>query len=108
MKDGLTTAQRDAIRRVLAQFPQVERAVLFGSRAMGTWSPASDIDLALFGELLTLEDEARIAARLEDIGLPVTVDLLRHSTIQSEELRAHVATYGSSFYDRPHLDISTA
>jgi len=99
MNDGLTASQRQAICEVLAGFAQVERAVLFGSRAMGTWSPASDIDLALFGDLLTLEDEARIAARIEDIGLPVTVDLLRHATIQSEALREHVARHGESFYE---------
>jgi predicted nucleotidyltransferase len=68
MRDGLTTSQRNAIREVLASFPRVERAGLFGSRALGASSPASDIDLALFGDSPTLEDEARIAARLEDLG----------------------------------------
>jgi uncharacterized protein len=98
MSDGLTTAQRNAIREVLASFPRVERAVLFGSRALGTSSPASDIDLALFGDSLTLEDEARLAARFEDIGLPVAVDLLRHATIQSGPLREHIARHGTDFF----------
>ncbi len=99
MNDGLTTFQRECIREVLAEFPQVERAVLFGSRAMGTWSPASDVDLALFGDALTLEDEMRIAARMEDLGLPVNVDLVRHATIQRERLQEHIARHGKPFYD---------
>ncbi|MBT8778490.1 nucleotidyltransferase domain-containing protein [Akkermansia muciniphila] len=39
---------RSGIREVLSQAPQVRKAVLFGSRALGTWKPASDIDLALW------------------------------------------------------------
>ena len=41
MNDGLSAIQREAICQVLADFPQVERAGLFVSRAMATWSPAS-------------------------------------------------------------------
>jgi len=32
---------------ILTANPRVERVVLFGSRAMGTHTPESDIDLAL-------------------------------------------------------------
>ena len=43
-------------RAVFARYPQISRAVLFGSRAMGTHKPGSDIDIALFGkEELTLD-----------------------------------------------------
>lgn len=100
MKDGLTTFQREAIREVLAEFPQVERAVLFGSRTMGTWSPASDVDLVLFGGTLTLEDEVRIAARMEDLGLPLTVNLVRYAAVQSVEDGEHTAGCGLTFYRR--------
>ena len=35
------------IRAVLAEFPQVEKAVLYGSRAKGDYKNSSDIDLTL-------------------------------------------------------------
>lgn len=46
LSDGLTAKVRSGIREVFSQIPQIRKAVLFGSRAMGTWRPASDIDLA--------------------------------------------------------------
>lgn len=46
--DGLTARVRSGIREVLSQSPQIRKAVLFGSRALGTWEPASDIDLVLW------------------------------------------------------------
>ena len=54
LNDGLTAKVRSGIREILSQTPQIRKAVLFGSRALGTWKPASDIDLALEGEELDL------------------------------------------------------
>ncbi|GAB4296099.1 MAG: nucleotidyltransferase domain-containing protein [Thiohalomonadaceae bacterium] len=39
----------DALAAVFEQFPSVQAAYLFGSRAAGTAGPASDFDLALVG-----------------------------------------------------------
>ena len=67
--------------------------VLFGSRAKGTHRPASDIDLALFGEL----DSAALAfaARLLDESLlPYHVDLLPHRDIANAELLVHIERVG--------------
>ena len=93
MNDGLKTQQRDAILGVLNQHPKIERAVLFGSRAMGTFTPTSDIDIALYGDL-TLRDQARIADELEQLSIPYTVDLVRMKTVTSPELLAHIKEHG--------------
>ena len=78
---GLKQEECAALRGALDTVPRLERAVLFGSRATGTFSPASDVDLALYGDALTLADQATLAARIEDLNLPVTVDLVRVATI---------------------------
>jgi type I restriction enzyme S subunit len=88
-----------AIRGVLSQFPAIEKAVLFGSRATGTYSSASDIDLVLYGELLTLSDESRIASKLEDTDLPFRVDLVRYHTITSKALLSHIHHAGKLLYE---------
>ncbi len=97
---GLKPEECAALRGALATVPRLERAVLFGSRATGTFSPASDVDLALYGEKLTLADQATLAARIEDCNLPVAVDLVRVSTIDSEALRQHIEQQGKLFYQR--------
>jgi predicted nucleotidyltransferase len=47
---GLSRQTVERIQEVWAHFPEVRKAVLFGSRAKGTAKQGSDIDLALYGE----------------------------------------------------------
>lgn len=96
MNDGLNEKTRKAIVGVLNQYPQIERAVLFGSRAMGTFTDTSDIDLALYGDL-SLRDQARIAAEMEQLSIPYKVDLVRMKTVSSPELLQHIRQHGKLF-----------
>ena len=72
MPYGLTDTQLDQIRRVLAETPHLERAVLFGSRAKGTHKPGSDVDLALMGDAFQFSDRLRLDNELDDLNLPVS------------------------------------
>ncbi|RMF46126.1 MAG: nucleotidyltransferase domain-containing protein, partial [Deltaproteobacteria bacterium] len=58
------------IRAVLARYPQVDKALIYGSRALGTGRPGSDIDLALFGKHIDLQLVNRISNDLDDLMLP--------------------------------------
>ncbi|MEK7295440.1 MAG: nucleotidyltransferase domain-containing protein, partial [Actinomycetota bacterium] len=51
---------------MLAAFPEVTKAIIYGSRAKGTNKPGSDIDLTLFGDRLTSDIRGRIASCLDD------------------------------------------
>ena len=51
MTFGLSDATIEKIRSVFARCPQVEKAVLYGSRAKGTFRNGSDIDLSLFAHI---------------------------------------------------------
>jgi len=97
---GLKKSECVALRDVLAKSPGVDRVVLFGSRAMGTYSAASDIDLALYGDGLTLQDVAQLASDIEECNLPVEVDLIRYDTITSEPMKEHIAKFGKVFYGK--------
>ena len=94
MNDGLKDTQRNAILEVLNKHPKIERAVLFGSRAMGSFTRTSDIDIALYGDL-SLRDQARIADELAQLSIPYTVDLVRMKTVNSPELIEHIKKHGS-------------
>ncbi len=76
MTDGLKPAHRQAIIDALSANPKVERIVLFGSRATGTFTLTSDVDLALFGDDLTLSDQAALAEAVAELTVPQQVDLL--------------------------------
>ena len=104
MTDGLKDAHREAIIAEIAANDRVERAVLFGSRATGTNTVSSDVDIALFGDRLTLTDQARLAAALDEIPMAQSVDLLLHDSIQSRTLREHIRRQGIEWYARPTRD----
>ncbi len=98
MTDGLKDAHREAIIATLAANDRVERAVLFGSRATGTNTVSSDVDIALFGDRLTLTDQARLAAALDEIPMAQSVDLLLCNSIKSPTLLHHIQAHGIELY----------
>ena len=100
MTDGLKDAHREAIIATIAANEHVERAVLFGSRATGTNTVSSDVDIALFGNGLTLTDQARLAAALDEIPMAQSVDLLLYHAIRDRTLREHIRRQGIEWYMR--------
>ncbi len=96
---GLNDAEQELIRGVLRRHRAVTAAKLFGSRAKGTAGPASDIDLALWGEL-PASLMARIAGELEELPLPYTFDVQAYNAIQHAPLREHIDRVGRGFYVR--------
>ena len=101
MTDGLKDAHREAIIATLAANDRVKRAVLFGSRATGTNTVSSDVDIALFGDRLTLTDQARLAAALDEIPMAQSVDLLLYGSIQNRSLQEHIRNQGVEWFARP-------
>ena len=85
---------RHAIRTVLQQYPQISRAVLFGSRAKGTHRDGSDIDLAVIGTGLDHHTMLAIQQQLDDLLLPVSIDLVRLDENTKPELAAHIRRVG--------------
>lgn len=94
---GLTEAEWGLIREVLAAHPDITGAILFGSRAKGTASPASDIDLALEGIDDPLRAEA-VAAELEELPLPYRFDVKALAALQSAPLLEHIHRVGILVY----------
>lgn len=50
MMFGLSQKVIEQIHGVLEQHPQVQEALIYGSRARGNYKPGSDIDLVLCGD----------------------------------------------------------
>ncbi len=99
MKYGLPDATIQKICAVLAKFPQVERAVLYGSRAKGDFKNGSDIDLTLYsGADLTLNGLSKIMDELDDLLLPYTIDLSIFHDISDPDVIEHIRRVGVTVY----------
>lgn len=85
------------ISDVLRRHPRVSAAILFGSRAKGTHTAGSDVDLAVEGNVSPLEAEA-IAGDLEELPLPFRFEVQPLAAIRHEALREHIARVGIAIY----------
>ncbi len=99
---GLPNSAAEKIRTVLASYPEVEKAILYGSRAKGTFRNGSDIDLTLVGHALDPTLLLRIDNDLDDLLLPWMIDLSILSQINNPDLIAHIDRNGVVFYPAPN------
>ena len=100
MKYGLSEITIEKIRGVFEAFPEIEKAILYGSRAKGNFKPTSDIDLTLYGDALTPDLRLTIASELDDLLLPYTIDLSIFAELNHAKLREHIERVGVVFYER--------
>ena len=100
MRYGLSAGTIDRINGVLAQFPEIEKALLYGSRAKGNYKPGSDIDLALVGSRLSSQVLARINNELDELLLPYKLDTLILAKVTHQDLLDHIQRVGRLFYER--------
>jgi predicted nucleotidyltransferase len=87
----------DALRRRR----EVERAMLFGSRAMGTAKRGSDIDIAIDGPEVTADTARELSAELnERLPIPYYVDVLAYRAIEHRGVKEHIDSEGRELYRR--------
>ena len=100
MMYGLKDEQIEAIKKVFSQYPEVEQAIIFGSRAKGNFKPASDIDIALKGAALNNTVLNKISNALQDSALPYTFDLVLFQQITNKELIDHIERIGKILFEK--------
>lgn len=85
------------LRRVFSRHPEIKTVKLFGSRAKGTSTPESDVDLALWGEVDAIRAES-IASELDELSLPYRYDVKAFHLIKLLTLREHIERVGIIVY----------
>lgn len=97
-KDGLTDEAYDKMIKVFQSFSEVEKVILYGSRAKGTFKTGSDIDLSLFGKNLNTSYQSMIENSLDDLLLPYKMDINIYKNIDNVNLRQNIDNEGIVFY----------
>lgn len=98
MNYGLCTKELEIIQEILSHYEAIQSALLFGSRARGTFRAASDVDIALKGAI-TIKLIAKIKAEFEDSNLPFFVDIVDYARADNA-LKNEIDTQGVLFYIR--------
>ncbi|MEK7729203.1 MAG: nucleotidyltransferase domain-containing protein [candidate division KSB1 bacterium] len=101
MKFGLSQRDTSSIEEALSRFPEIEKAIVFGSRAMGNYKPGSDVDLAIVGAAITPTTVLRLRALLnEDLPLPYFIDVAHYEKIKNAALKQHIDHEGHLLFSR--------
>ena len=101
MEFGLEKRILQKITGVLASVPEVDQAIVYGSRAKGNNREGSDIDITLKGEKLSLKALNQLSLALDDLDLPYLFDLSIYHHIQNSDLLDHIQRVGKVIYSRP-------
>jgi len=104
MKYGLKESAIEKICEIFNRYPQVGKAVLYGSRAKGNYKNGSDIDLTLDGDAdLTMNVLYRIMDDIDDLYLPYHFDLSILKDIHDQDVLDHIRRVGVVFYERKQI-----
>ncbi|OGT08941.1 MAG: hypothetical protein A2X78_00100 [Gammaproteobacteria bacterium GWE2_37_16] len=99
MKFGLNDQEIQQIQSVFAKYPAIHTVLVFGSRAINTFQPASDIDLALKGDI-NFGLLAQVKGELEELPLPYFFDVVNYHDINTTEFKDQIDKHGKIFYLR--------
>lgn len=97
---GITENEFFILINIISKFENVEKGVVYGSRAKGTHKPFSDVDLTLEGENLSSDDILHIADMLEESPLPYLFDLSNFSTLTNQNLISHIERCGIVIFQK--------
>ncbi len=99
MRFGIDDRIWDEVLSILSEYGEIHRALLFGSRAKGTFEKGSDIDIVLFGENITTAIILDILIKLDDTYIPQEFDIIAFNQIDNQDLIDHIDRVGLEIYN---------
>jgi uncharacterized protein len=97
----LLESDMETICSVLKQFPDIEQAVVFGSRGRGTARAPADVDIAIKGAKASADTAACLRMTLDDDTLlPYMFDVVHYESCKSPELCANIDRDGKVIFQR--------
>ena len=100
---GLNEKHINEIKSIFDQDANIEKAIIYGSRAIGNYRDNSDIDLTLVGNELNLNSILKIENLLDDLLLPYNIDISIFNKIENKDLVDHIKRVGIIFYEKKDL-----
>ncbi len=101
MKYGLSEKQLNEIIEIIASYQEIEKAIIFGSRAMDTYKVASDVDIAICGEMVDIHTVGKLKDHLEEESyLPFFFDIINYNSIKNENLIQHIQNKGKVIFQK--------
>lgn len=100
---GLPDLTIEQIRSCFAQYPDIEWVKVYGSRALGTYQPGSDVDLAYAGPV---DYSSKLAISLIEALTPYLFDVTYYNDLQTENLKSHIDRAGQVLFTQEDLNLA--
>ena len=97
---GLRHSDLKDMVAVFNKYPPIQEAILFGSRAKGTYKKGSDVDIAL---LIVGDKNCKLLVSSElneDTLMPYRFDILALNDVDNLELLDHINRVGVVIYEK--------
>jgi len=94
---GFKLGDLNAIVGAISKFPDITKAVIFGSRAKGTYKPGSDVDIVVWSA--SDESTRQLSGILNDETLlPYKFDVVNYDQTDNQNLRAQIMATAVNIY----------
>ncbi len=97
---GLSAFDKESIIKIFSSNKRIEKVFLFGSRAKGNFRPGSDIDLAVSGNNLSLNDILDLSIELDTLELPYKFDIILLKKVKEKALLEHINRLGIVLFEK--------
>ena len=101
MQFGLSKKTLDSLNSIFRKYHQVEKVIIYGSRAKGNFTEGSDIDLTIIGQKVDHSIIQLINNEIENLLLPYIFDISIFNNIKNKDLIEHIKRVGLTFYKKP-------
>jgi predicted nucleotidyltransferase len=100
MSYGLTDIELNKLNTIFSRYPNIEKVILYGSRAKGNYKPFSDVDITLTGDKLTHSELNKLSMNIDDLLLPYLFDVSIFETLTNLNLIDHIQRVGITIYQK--------
>lgn len=98
---GLREKDMAYMNQLFQSHPEIEKVILYGSRARKEFRRGSDVDLALMGEQVTFETVSSVLFNLEEESPTLLFfDVLHYDSLKNENLKKEIEEDGDVIYEK--------
>lgn len=94
---GIQEKSFKIIKEILEKNINIEKKVIFGSRATGKQRISSDIDIAIYGKNINFNDISRILGEIDESDIIYKVDIVHYESLNNEKLKENIKKEGVEF-----------
>ncbi len=95
---GLPQITIDELRSYFASKPEIEKVLIYGSRAKGTFRTGSDIDFAIWTD--AHDQTPTFLWELDELPTPYKFDVTDYKMLKDEKMKNSIDTDGILFYNK--------